>query len=72
MTTNYANERITAAIKKQLLQADAIPPTAEAAKLAGDLTQVVLNEFNAAGLSGEAIEKLFAPSTLTANVHGVG
>jgi hypothetical protein len=66
MTTNYANERISAAIKKQLLNADAIPPTAEATKLAGDLTQAVLDEFNAAGLSEAAIEKLFAPATFTA------
>lgn len=42
MTTNYANEKLTTAIKNHLLSVDAIPRNAEASKLAGDLAQVCL------------------------------
>jgi hypothetical protein len=44
MATNYANEKLTTAIKNHLLSADAIPPTADLSNLAGDLAQVCLTE----------------------------
>ena len=71
MATNYANRKLTTAIKNHLLSVDAIPPTAEVAKLAGDLAQVCLTEFNAAGLESETVEEIFAPSKLKATARGV-
>jgi hypothetical protein len=71
MSTNYANEKLTTAIKNHLLNVDAIPPTAEVSKLAGELARVCLAELNTAGLSGESIENLFAPSAFKAKAQGV-
>jgi hypothetical protein len=71
MATNYANEKLTTAIKNHLLSVDAIPPTTEASKLAGDLAQVCLTELNTAGLGREAVEKLFTPSTFKARAPSV-
>ena len=71
MTTNYANERLTTAIRNHLLSVDAIPPTAEGSKLAVELAQVCLKELNTAGLDREVIEDLFAPSTFKAKARGV-
>jgi hypothetical protein len=71
MATNYANEKLTTAIKNHLMSVDAIPPTAEVSKLAGDLAQICLTELNKAGLGREAVEKLFAPSAFKAKAQGV-
>lgn len=50
MTTNYANQKLTTAIKIHLLNVDAIPPTVEVSILASELAQVCLTELNTAGL----------------------
>ena len=71
MATNYANEKLTTAIKNHLLSVDVVPPTSELSKLAGDLAQVCLTELMTAGLGREAIEKLFIPSTFKARAPGV-
>jgi hypothetical protein len=71
MATDYANEKLTTAIKNYLLTVDAIPPTTELSELAGDLAQLCLTELNTAGLGREAVERLFAPSTFKARAPGV-
>ena len=70
MATNYANNKLTTAIKNHLLSVDAIPPGAEMSKLAGELAQVCLTELNSAGMEGDTIEELFAPHTFTAKGRG--
>jgi hypothetical protein len=70
MVTNYANKKLTTAIKNHLLSVDAIQPKAEVSKLAGDLAQVCLTELNSAGMEGDTIEELFAPHTFTAKARG--
>jgi hypothetical protein len=60
MATNYANNKLTTAIKSNLLIVDAISPRAEVSKLAGELAQVYLTEFNTAGSGSETVENLFA------------
>ena len=70
MATNYANEKLTTAIKIHLLGVDAIPPD-ELSKLAGELAQVCLTELKAAGLDSETVENLFAPSAFKAKARGV-
>ena len=59
MSTNYATERLSAAIQKHLLTVDAVPPTREATRLANEITEVVWSELGNAGLSREALENLF-------------
>jgi hypothetical protein len=71
MATNYAKEKITTAINNHLLTVDAIPPTAEVSKLAGELAQVCLTELNTAGLRSDTIENVFAPSAFRAKARGV-
>jgi hypothetical protein len=71
MATNYANEKLTIAIRNHLLSVDAVPPTAEASKLAGELAEVCLTELNTAGLGSETVENLFAPSGFKAKARGV-
>ena len=71
MATNYANEKLTAAIENHLLRVDAIPPGAEMSKLAGELALICVAELNTAGLGNETIENLFAPSALKARARGV-
>jgi hypothetical protein len=71
MATNYANEKIATAIRNHLLDVDAVPPTAEASRLAGELAQICLTELKTAGLRSETVERLFAPRTLTAKARGV-
>ena len=71
MPTNYANEKLTTAIKVHLLNVDAVPPTREASKLAGELAQVCLSELKTAGLGAETIENLFVPAALKAKERGV-
>lgn len=70
MATNYANEKLTIAIKNHLLGVDAIPPTAKTT-LAGELAQVCLTELKKVGLGSEAAEKLFTPATFKAKSQGV-
>ncbi len=72
MVTNYANEKLTTAIKDHLLNVDALPPTAEVLELAGDLAQVCMTEFNKAGVASETVEKLFAPPTFRAKARSIG
>ncbi len=71
MATNNANEKLTTAIKNHLLGVDAIPPTADVSKLAGELAQVCLTELTTAGLRSETIENLFAPQAFKAKARGV-
>jgi hypothetical protein len=71
MATNYADEKLTTAIRNHLLSVDAVPPTAEAAKLAGELAKVCLTELNTAGLGSETVENLFAPSPFKAKARGI-
>lgn len=70
MANTYANEKLAAAIKNHLLNADIIPPTTEVVKLSGDLARVCLTELNTAGLLTESIENLFAPSVLKTRAQG--
>jgi len=70
-TTTYANDKLTAALSNHLLKVDAIRPTAEATKLAGELAQVCLTELKTAGLGSQAVENLFAPSRFKAKAGGV-
>jgi hypothetical protein len=72
MATNYADEKLTAAIKNHLLSVNAVPRTAEASKLAADLAQVCLRTLYSAGFGREAIEQQFAPSTFKATARGLG
>ena len=71
MATNYANQKLTTAIKTYLLGVDAIPPNANVSKLAGELAQVCLTELNSAGMESDTIEELFAPQTFTATARGI-
>jgi hypothetical protein len=71
MATNYANQKLTTAIKNHLLSVDVLPPTTEVSKLAGDLARVCLTELNTAGLGPEEVEKIFIPSTFKARAPGV-
>jgi hypothetical protein len=72
MATNYANDRLTAAIKSHLLSVDILPPNAEISRLAGELARVCVHELSSAGLSTEAVEKLFAPAAFKARARGIG
>jgi hypothetical protein len=71
MATNYANEKLTTAIKNHLLSVDVIPPTTDVSKLARDLAQVCLTELYTAGLSRQAAERLFTPLTFKTGAPGV-
>ena len=71
MATNYASEKLTAAIRDHLLRVDAVPPTAEASKLAQELAQVCLNEFNTVGVKTDTVENLFAFPAYKAKARGV-
>ncbi len=62
METNYAAERLTTAIKNHLLTVDAMPPSTEVPRLAGELAQVCLSELNTVGVATETIDHLFAPA----------
>ncbi|MBC8031558.1 MAG: hypothetical protein H7Z16_15855 [Pyrinomonadaceae bacterium] len=70
MTTNYASETLTKAIKNHLWKVDAIPPTAEATELARELAQVCLTELNTVGLGSETVEDLFAPFATKTKARG--
>ena len=70
MATNYVNEKLALAIRNHLLDVDAVPPTAEASKLAWELAQVCLTELRTAGLGKEAAENLFAPLPFKAKAKG--
>jgi hypothetical protein len=59
MSTNYATERVSAAIQKHLTTIDAVPPTQEATRLANEITELVWSELGNAGLSRETLENLF-------------
>jgi len=69
MATNYANEKLTTAIRDHLLNVDAVPPNAEASRLAGELAQVCLTELKTAGLGSDTVENLFAPPALRAKAR---
>jgi hypothetical protein len=71
MATNYANDKLSTAIKNHLLNVDAIPPTAELTKLAGELAQICVTELNTAGLDDKTVENLFAPTAIKAKARGV-
>ena len=71
MATNYANDKLSTAIKNHLLSVDAIPPTAELTKLAGELAKVCVTELNTAGLDDKTVENLFAPLAIKAKAQGV-
>jgi hypothetical protein len=65
-TTTHATERISAAIQRYLLDHDIVPPTRESARIASEITEIVWAEFKHAGISGDALENLFAPKTKAA------
>ncbi len=69
MATNYATQKLATAIREHLLNVDAVPPTAEASRLAGELAQVCLTELKTAGLRIEKVEDLFASSALKAKAR---
>ncbi len=71
MATNYANEKLSTAIRDHLLSVDAVPPNAEASRLAGELAQICLTELKTAGLGSATVENLFAPPALRAKARGV-
>jgi hypothetical protein len=71
MATNYANYKLSTAIKNHLLSVDVIPPNEELTKLAGELAQVCVTELNMAGLDDKTVENLFAPLAHQAEVRGV-
>ena len=70
MTTKYANQKLATAIRDHLLNVDAVPPTAEASRLAGELAQVCLTELKIAGLRIDKVEDLFASSADKAKARG--
>jgi hypothetical protein len=65
MITNYATETLSAAIHTHLTNLEDVPPTKESVRLATEITEVVWTELSEAGLSREAVEKLFAKNTKT-------
>lgn len=65
MSTNYATERVSAAIQQHLLNRDVIPPTKESTRLAGEITEIVWTELNNVGLTRETLENFFAAKTKT-------
>lgn len=70
MNTNYATERVAAAIQKHLTTVDAIPPTQEATRLASEITELVWSELGDAGLSRETLENLFVAATRKTRAQG--
>lgn len=70
MTTKYANQKLATAIRDHLLNVDAVPPTAEASRLASELAQVCLTELKIAGLRIDRVEDLFASSADKAKARG--
>jgi hypothetical protein len=60
MGTNYATERVSAAIQQHLLNLDVIPPTKESKRLANEITEIVWTELNNVGLTRETLENFFA------------
>jgi hypothetical protein len=70
MSTNYATEKVTAAIKNHLITVDAIPPNTGVTRLASELTEIVWTELSNAGLSREAVEHLFAPAAAKTKARG--
>jgi hypothetical protein len=70
MNTNYATERVTAAIQKHLTTAGGIPPNQEATPLASEITELVWSELAAAGLSRETLENYFVAANSKAKAQG--
>ncbi len=69
MATHFANEKLATAIRNHLLNVDAVPPNAEASRLASELAQVCLTELKMAGLGSETVENLFAPPAVKAKAR---
>ena len=70
MSTNYATEKVTAAIKHHLITVDALPPSTEATRMASEITEVVWTELSNAGLSREAVENFFASASPKTRAQG--
>ena len=70
MNTNYATERVTAAIQKHLTTAGGFPPDQEATRLASEITELVWSELAAAGLSRETLENYFVATNTKARAQG--
>ena len=70
MSSNYATEKVTAAIKSHLIAIDVLPPKTDATRLASEITEVVWTQLSNAGLSREAVEQLFAPASEKAKSQG--
>jgi hypothetical protein len=70
MSTNYATERVTAAIQKHLLTVDAVPPTREATRLASEITELVWFELGNAGLNRETLENFFVAANSKSRAQG--
>ena len=60
MLTTYVtlNTSITRAIRNHLMDVDALPPTMALAELASEITDIVFDEMNKAGLTKEAIDRV--------------
>lgn len=69
MNTNYATEKVTAAIQKHLTTIDAVAPQ-EATRLAGEITEIVWSELGYAGLSRETLETFFVAANPRARAQG--
>jgi hypothetical protein len=70
MSTSYATEKVTAAIRNHLITVDAVPPTMEATRLASEITEIVWSELRNAGLSRGALENLFASASGKTKAQG--
>ena len=70
MNTNYATERVTAAIQQHLTTVGAIPPNQEAKRLASEITELVWSELGNAGLSRETLENLFVAANSRTRAQG--
>jgi ABC-type transport system substrate-binding protein len=69
MSTNYATEKVTAAIRKHLTAIDAVPPQ-EVTRLAGEITEIVWSELGYAGLSKETLETFFVATNPRTRAQG--
>jgi hypothetical protein len=72
MNENYATERVAAAIQKHLINVDVAPPTWEATRLANEITEIVLSELNAVGLTRETLEGFFVATNRRTMAQGTG
>jgi hypothetical protein len=70
MNTNYATEKVTAAIQKHLTSIDVVASSQEATRLAGEITEIVWSELGNAGLSKETLETFFVAANPRTRAQG--